>query len=245
MNYRTLALGSAIAAILVVGVGCASRLPRYEWHDAQTAIRTMTRRDRAIRTFSAACRILLESEGGRVELTGALVAKPPNRFRLRAWKFSQAVLDITLNEDGLFVLDKSRSGERIESLRRVNHARFIDAIALLPGFEHDAAWRTGAGTDDDEFAIMRPLPDQGSAIECAVDKNTLVRKRCVYRDDGGQVRQSLDFDGYALLGDTVWPTRVEGGGESGSFVLSFDRIDVNTELAPRAFDPPRRAVKQP
>jgi hypothetical protein len=38
---------------------------------------------------------------------------------------------------------------------------------------------------------------------------------------------------------------VEGSGESGSFVLLFDRIDVNVELAARAFDPPRRAVKQP
>ncbi len=243
MNSRVLA--SAIAAILVVGVGCTASLPRYEWHDSPSAIRTMARRDGVIRTFSAACRILLGSVGGRVELTGALVAQPPNRFRLRAWKFSQAVFDITLNEDGLFVFDKSRSSEENENLQRFNHARFVEAIALLPGFERDVAWRTVSDDGDDEFTIMRTLLDQGYTIECIVDKSTLLRKRCVYRDHEGRIRQSLDFDGYALLGDTVWPTRVEGVGESGSFVLSFDRIDVNSELAPRAFDPPRRAVKQP
>lgn len=244
MKSRTLASGSAIAAILVAGGGCASPPPRYAWQDTPTAIRTMSARDGAIQTFSAACRILLESESGRIELTGALVAQPPNRFRLRAWKFSQAVFDITLNEDGLFVLDKSRPSEASEKLQRIDPARFIESISWLPGFEHDAAWQIGAGTDD-EFTITRPLPDQGSAVECIVDKDTLVRKRCVYRDAGGHIIQSLDFDAYTLLGDTVWPMRIEGRGESGSFVLLFDRIDLNLELAVRAFDPPRRAVKQP
>ncbi len=245
MKDRTLALGSAIVAILVVGAGCASPLPRYEWHDAPTALRTMSRRDGGIRTFWASCRILLESGAGRVELTGALVAQPPRRLRLRAWKFSQAVLDITLNDDGLFVLDKNRSKNTSDNLQRVNHARFVEAIALLPGFERDAAWQAGENSDGDEFLITRPSPDQGGAIECTVDKDTLVRKRCVYRDDGGHIRQSLSFDAYAIVGDTVWPMHVEGSGESGSFALLFDRIDVNVELAARAFDPPRRAVKQP
>ena len=245
MKNRTLTLGGAIVAILVVGAGCATPLPRYEWHDAPTALRTMNRRDGGIQTFSASCRILLESGAGRVELTGALVARPPHRVRLRAWKFSQAVFDITLNDDGLFVLDKNQSKETSEKLQRINHARFVEAIALLPGFEHDGAWQTGAGSDGEEFTITRPSPDQGAALECTVARNTLLRKRCVYRNDGGHVRQSLSFHAYAIVGDTVWPMRVEGSGESGSFVLLFDRIEVNVELAARAFDPPRRAVKQP
>ena len=245
MKIRMLALDSAIVAILVVGVGCGTPLPRYEWHDAPTALHTMSRRDGGIRTFSSSCRILLESGAGRVELTAALVAQPPHHLRLRAWKFSQAVFDITLNDDGLFVLDKNQAKDASETLQRVNHARFIEAIALLPGFEHAAAWHTCARSDGDEFAITKPLPDRGAALECTVDKSTLIRKRCVYRDDGGHVRQTLSFDAYAIVGDTVWPMRVDGSGESGSFVLLFDRIEVNVELAARAFDPPRRAVKQP
>jgi len=244
MKNRTVVFGSVIPAVLVGGAGCASPLPRYAWHDAPTALRTMSRRDGGIQTFSASCRILLESDAGRIELTGALVAQPPHRLRLRAWKFSQAVFDITLNDDGLFVLDKNPSTEASEKLQRINHARFVEAIALLPGFERNALWQVRAGTDD-EFTITRPSPDQGAALECTVDKNTLVRKRCVYRNDTGHDRQSLSFDAYAVVGNAVWPMHVEGSGESGSFALLFDGIDVNVELAARAFDPPRRALKQP
>ena len=189
MRRHSMVLGSTLVATLVVGVGCTVPLPRYEWHDARTAVRTMSRRDVSIRTLSAACRILLESEGGRVELTGAFVAQPPHRLRLRAWKFSLVVFDVTVNDDGLFVLDNRRLTESSKNLQRVNHARFVEAITLLPGFELDETWQTGVGSENSEFTITRRLPDQGSAIECIVDKNTLVRKRCVYRDDGGHIVQ--------------------------------------------------------
>ena len=245
MTERTLLRGSLTAVILVAGAGCTSPLPRYDWHDAQTAFRIMTERESAIRTFSATCRILLESGNGRVQLTGALVAEPPDRLRLRAWKFSQTVLDITLNDDGLFVLQKGRSDDAKEKLEHVDHARFVEAISLMPGFERDAAWQAGREIDQDEFAITKPSSDDGPAIECIADKATLIRKRCLYRDDANRVRQSLSFDAYVHVDDTVWPMRVTGEGESGLFLLLFDRIDINAELAERAFVPPRRAVRQP
>jgi len=245
MTIRFLASCSMVAAISVAITGCASPLPQYAWKDAPTALRTMNERDGGIRTFSATCRMLLESGDGRVELTGAIVARPPHELRLRAWKFSQAVFDITLNEDGLFVLDRKQAKPASDKLKDVNHTRFVDAIALLPGFERDVEWQAETSSGGRTFTIRTGVAGDDAAMECTVDRRTLVKTGCVYRDDVGHVRQSLSFGDYVVVGDAVWPMRVEGNGESGSFVLLFDRIEINVELAARAFVPPRRAIRQP
>ena len=245
MSRRTLSLSLLGVVIALGAANCAGPLPTYSWQDGDTALGTMKRRDGSIQTMSASCRVLLESNGESVELKAGLVAQPPSHLRLRAWKLTQAVFDVTLRPDGLFVFDRGSNGDAKSNVRKVSHAQLVDAISLLPGFGLDD-WqvkdRAGAQAT---FEITRRLSEPSAVLQCEVDRRTLLRLQCTYRDDTGVVRQSLAFGDYAAVGDVVWPMRVEGRGESGAFTLLFDDGKVNVDLPERAFHPPRRAVRQP
>jgi len=240
----------AIACVLASAGGCATKrpaapLPRYAWDGAGAALRVMAERDGAIETFSASCDLLLEcDDGDRVALTAAIAAEPPDRLRLRAWKFSQAVLDITLNDDGLFLYRKQQGDASDARLKKLTEKRFVTVLELLPGFGQAEQWLPGDVGGDGSFTIVA-RSDAVSGIECVVDRATLTRRRCLYRDDDGAVAQTLTFEAYRPIGDIVWPMRLEVRGRYGHVDLEFDKVELNEALSPRAFKPPRRAVKQP
>ena len=244
--------GLALLALAALP-SCAATLPRYSWHGAQAAARTMTQRDDRIRSFSATCRLLFIANGGKVELSGVLIARPPSHLRLRASKLSQTVFDLTLTPDGLFVFDKRRHkhGSRKDgsTARLLTREGLIEAASLLPGFSPRKKWQRGPSGDShpdgDAFSRSRPLDARGSKITCSVDKDTLTTTRFDYLDDAGTTRQSITFSDYRSYRGVAWPIHVLGSGTAGTFEMRFDDVQINPELPARAFVPPRRAVKQP
>lgn len=231
--------------------GCAQSIPRISWEGPVQAMNIMSQRDRSIRSFSTTGRLRLLSKEGQIEFTTAIVAKPPSHLRMRAWKFSQAIFDITMNADGLFVWTKkgnaSDGGNAAtrSQVERLTHESLIQAASLLPGFCHYADWEF-VNVDDRTLLIQEKASHpQSGRLRCGIDKSTLTRTRCEYWDGQGESRQTLLFDQYRSFGDIVWPMHLEGSGEAGSFELVFDRVELNTDLPQRAFSPPRRAVKQP
>ena len=76
-------------------VGCAQEhLPTYPRLGPPQLITAMRDRSRAVRTVSASGIITLTRAGGEsVRLDGAIAMQPPDRARLRAWKFGRAVFD--------------------------------------------------------------------------------------------------------------------------------------------------------
>src|SRR5262245_46809970 len=102
--------GSAVGLLitLIFITGCASKgppLPKYDWVDSQNALRILHDRAESIKTVSGTATIDLENaEGDSVRFDGAVAMAPPDRFRMRAWKFNQAVFDLTLTPDGLWIL---------------------------------------------------------------------------------------------------------------------------------------------
>lgn len=247
MRYAGLSCYRLAALALILSGGCAGSLPRYTWSGGARAVDVMAHRDAGVRTFSTTCRILLKSAAGTVELTGVLIARPPNQLRLRAWKFSQAVFDITMNDDGLFVFQRERPDERSADagMSRLTRGGLLEAASLLPGFSTPSDWRVVSDSANDSFVVIRQPGDTNRAVECVIDKPTLTTSRCTYRDESGDARQTLLFEAYRKVGDAVWPGRVVGSGEGASFELLFDRVEINVELPERAFVPPRRAVRQP
>jgi hypothetical protein len=234
--------GCCVAPMLLAG--CAGPLPCYAWSGGANAMALMARRDAAIRTFSATCRLLLDSSAGKIELRGVIVAHPPDRLRIRAWKFSQAVFDVTMNPDGLYVFAKEQHDAASAELSRVTHRELADAATLLPGFSAKAAWRIG-DVGRGSFTRIRAVDQQKGVMACEVDKGTLTTRRCDFRATGGSVQQSLAFADYRIIGGVPWPMRVSGSGSGGSFLIVFDDVHLNEDLPANVFAPPRRAVKQP
>lgn len=244
MTHRAFACATA-AFSLLASAGCVRSLPTYTWVNSRTAIDVMTTRDADIDSFSATFRLLLQSGAGEIELTAVIVAQPPDNLRLRAWKFSQSVFDITLNPNGLFIFSKSNGQEGGMETERLTRDGLIEATAMLPGFFGEDGWRNVDDVDQDYFHRSRPIDKDGNAMRCTVEKLTLTTTRCDFLDESGVTRHSLRYSDYRAFGEALWPMRIEGVGPDESFKILFDRVELNPELSPRAFIPPRRAVKQP
>ena len=245
MMGRAFACGAAATFALNACVGCARPLPRHIWSGTHAALEVMAQRDAGIESLSATCRLRLLAAEGSVQLNGVLVVRPPQHFRLRAWKFSQAVLDITMNPDGLFVFSRRGRGDNAAPETRLTREALTQAVSLLPGFAGGGVWQVDDAPGAPVFSRSRPLPAGSGTLTCSIDKETLTTVGCYVRDDADAVRQRVDFHDYRVVGSVVWPMRLSGEGASGSFEVLFDRVEVNPELPQRAFVPPRRATKQP
>ena len=103
--------------VAIVLTGCAARqqvdanLPTYGRLDHAAALRVLAERAQSVRSVSAqAALTLTRADGQSVQLDGAVAMAPPGRVRLRAWKFNQAVFDLTLTPEGLWVLTPDDPG---------------------------------------------------------------------------------------------------------------------------------------
>ncbi len=245
MTYRITVFMSSITFTVMLAGGCMHALPHYTWHDTNTALSTMTARDNRIQTISTTFSLLLQSGKGQIELKGAIVARPPNHFRLRVWKLTRTVMDVTLNKDGLFVFTADRKDKSASPTDKLTHERLIEALSMLPGFGDMTTWKIGASTNQHGFALNKNTRLDHATLTCTVDKSTLTTSTCTYFDEQSKVRQVLTLDAYRPIHNIVWPMHVKGSGDGGDFEIHFSRVDINEELSKRAFVPSRRAKKQP
>ena len=69
--------------------------------------------------------------------------------------------------------------------------------------------------------------------------------RYVYETDDGRRQFELTLDRYREVNGVPWPHRLVATGTMGVVVIEQRNVEINGELAPNAFVPPRRAEKQP
>ena len=222
------------------------RLPPYAWADEQTALRDLAERSAAVRTASAACDLTLtRPDGESVRLDGAVALSPPDRLRLRAWKFSRAVFDLTLRPDGLWVLAPDDAGRRRQVLpAALDAATFGREWAFLFG-GFFAAPDLEAQVRGDELVVRRTLPD-GRSVVCDVDRATLTPRRYRMLDPAGQTRFTLVLEGYREFdGGLTFPTHFTATSDEGGIDVTLRDVELNQSLPDDAFVPPRRAERQP
>lgn len=144
-----------LAAFVAVGVGgCRQGQPvgsTEEAPGAGTSIHDVTARG----TVS----VVVESKDIDVDLDGVLLAQPPRAFRLRVWKLTRTVLDITLVDDQLWLYaDKELPAPLREKL--ANHG--ADQFARL---WDKAIQHLRVTTDKDPASSTIRLPDSKASIE--------------------------------------------------------------------------------
>lgn len=252
------------ASVLVLGVlaaGCAAPLPRHGALPPTEAMHILRERAARVATVSSRCRIVLtQRDGPSVELDGVLVARAPDHLRLRAWKLSQPVLDLTLRPDGLWLftaedrdragnprtgeLEGERAGAFAAALRDLTAPRVRYVWSILTGAFGEGTW-TASVWDDRRLRVVNDDPESGYAIACEVDRSTLTLHECSL--GGGEDAPSMivRWETYRRFGDIVWPLRMRMEGPAGAITVTMDDPVFNEELAHRAFDPPPRAVRRP
>lgn len=235
-------------AIVALG-GCAgppvTPLPTHEWIDAPHAMDTLRERATLIDTLSATCRLVLRSaDGETVRLDGAIVCRPPDRVRLRAWKMGQTVFDLLATPEGAWAWAPD-ADDPAAALREigVRADRLAEAMAYVTGGFVDGA--RVVGLTDDSLVVERPTAETGARVRGVIDRRTLTPREAILLDSAGRERYRLTFEDYVVIDSHLLATSMSGRGEEGRFSVRLDEIEVNVEPAEGAFVPAAGAVRLP
>jgi outer membrane lipoprotein-sorting protein len=238
---------SILFALLLLPLtgGCAHQpdLPTYPGLSDSAALKILADRGRSVHTVSGQGSLeLTQPDGQSIRLEAAVALRPPDHVRLRAWKFGQAVLDLTITPQGVWIVAPD-TGKRKERIRAssARAAEFAKAWSLFTLFD-----RPGVTTADrGQQTLVRQTSPGRPAILCYVDRPTLTPRRYEIQDDAGKTRFSLDLDHYANLQGIPWPRRMTAVGPNGKIVLDLRDLELNGDIPAGAFTPPPRAQRLP
>ncbi len=223
----------------------APPLPVYPGADDATALRILGQRADSIRSVTAKGSItLVRADGESVQFDGVIVMAPPDKLRLRAWKFSQAAFDLTLTSEGLWIMMPDDPSRR---------QKVLPATVSAEQFIREWRWLSGGFFSSSDLRIshrggsmlVKKTLEDGRELIAQVQQPTLVPERYRMLDEKGAERFSLTLQQYRDYGSNiVWPSKLIAESESGKILLDLREVEINAELAPRAFVPPRRAERR-
>lgn len=203
------------------------------------------RRVASIETLAAECRLTFHRPGkDSVSLQGALVAQPPDRLRLRAWKLGHAVLDLTVRPDGVWLWTAKRADEATRKLidGELSTGPWKSVwprLGSLLGEADVATTRTGPN----HFVVRGDLPDDGY-LEAEIDGPS--RTVLAYRlfDAAGKGLGVLQLDDYQSIANEPWPTHLEAKTDRGVLEVTLHEMSLDEPLPETAFEPPKRAKRR-
>jgi acyl-CoA synthetase (AMP-forming)/AMP-acid ligase II/outer membrane lipoprotein-sorting protein len=244
-------LRNAVCAVLLCIVllsftaGCAHQppLPTYSGISDAAALDVLARRAQSVHTMSGQGSLeLTQSDGQSIRLEAAVAMRPPDHVRLRAWKFNQAVLDLTILPQGVWIVAPA-GGKRKEQIlsSSARAAEFAKAWALFTLFGEPEV----TATDQGGQLLIRQQRSGHPTIICHVDRRTLTPRRYEIYDESGALRFSLDLDKYAEINGIVWPGRMTAIGPDGKIVLDLRDLELNSGIPSGAFIPPAGAQRLP
>jgi outer membrane lipoprotein-sorting protein len=238
--------GLCLLVLTAAVAGCAQqRLPTYPPMDAQASLHTLAERARLVHTVSGEGLITLRRPDGQsIRLDAAVAMRPPAETRLRAWKLGQAVMDLTLTPDGVWMLmpDDPQRAEQIRSTG-VSAAQLARTWSLLAqGFFDEPSLQ--AELHSQTLVLKRQLPNEPT-MTCEVERSTLTPRRYELLGKQGQKPFSLELHDYRQFGQVVWPMRLVADSDQGTIEIELRRVDINDPVPPGAFQPPRRAERLP
>jgi outer membrane lipoprotein-sorting protein len=234
----------AVACLPLISCRAPDPIPTYPLAPAAESFDRMQQRSAQMRDVSGEGEITLSSsDGNSVRFDAAFALAPPDRARVRAWKFGQAVLDLTVTQDGAWLF-LPRTDEHAASLRAAagDASRALhEWLALLSNRPDNGA--TNVQTTPTEFIVTRNAAE-GSTITSIIDRATLTPRQYIVRDDAGRRRFALALEAYRVAGSTVWPTKVKASAPNGKFIIELRDVLIN-QAPSRAFDHPARAERLP
>ena len=232
------------AGLLPLLSGCSSNeVPKQPWTNHETALAVMSRRAEALQTLSARCLLTLENSQGTVRFDSGLAMKRGGYVRMRAWKFNQAVFDLTVTPEGMFVIAPEDPADPGKALRaRMSAVRIARAFRIFGGdlFSSD---NVVVMDQRGPTFTFREAAGEDTTILCTVDRETLTAQKYELVDASGMTRFTLKLERYRRFGEAVFPMRIIGESGSGMFTAELEEVEVNQPLAPNSFIPPPRAEK--
>jgi hypothetical protein len=235
-----------MALCLVLAGGCATEHIRvYPPLSPTQSMELIDRRAARIHTVSTRADITLtRPSGDSIRLDAAMALQLPQFARLEAWKFGQAIFDLTLTPDGLWLI-APQQGDLRDKTRAAgaNTAQLLRQwIALMSG--SPGAQSPSVETRGDDLLLTTARKD-GMTLRCRVDRKTLAPRQYTLADQSGTVRFTLSLDHYAQFGDVIWPRRIRAVSDSGAILIEMFDVEINGAIPAGAFHHPSRAEKLP
>ncbi|MEM7626675.1 MAG: hypothetical protein AAF333_13860 [Planctomycetota bacterium] len=213
-------------------------LPTTVWYDVEEARQVLIERRESIANVQAQCSLIImpaDKSRSQQNLDGALVFDRRGNARLRTYKLGQVVFDLTLNSDGAWVAVSKELKDDADEARR-GLGQLADALpGLLRGPDFRDAQLVGTPPAGD---LRAAWPD----VQAVVDGRTLAPVRYTFTGEAAESVHRLETR-YTTYGDAVWLHELTAEGSFGKITLTLRNVELNGELNPRAFKPPRRAVK--
>lgn len=238
-----------LSLALVLLTGCHHEekefITQYPLTDTPTTLASLATRSKLLHTLSGEGLITLtRPNNDSIRLDAALVMRPPDQARVRAWKFGRAVFDLTITPDGVWAIVPDDPNRKVQiQTAGVTAAKLAKTWSLLAGgFFEDTHLATEI---QGEKLIIRRQSTTEPTVICEVDRATLTPRKYVMFDDAGKQRFSLTLDHYKQFDQIAWPTRLTAVNESGTVEIELQDIQINPDLPDSAFVPPHRAEKLP
>ncbi len=249
MSGYYFALRNCLLIAAMTLAGCRQEhLPTYPRQDEAATLHLLAERSNQVKTVSGSGTLeLFSPSGDGVQLDLAIALQPPDRARLRAWKFGSAVFDLTITPDGLWFESPRSSGvspqaDKIKSAG-MNAAQVARAWGLLSGaFFNDPDLTAKASAA--KLIVHRERPNE-PAVVCEVNRDTLMPRQYQMLDGTGKAHLTLSLDKYNQIKGIPWPMRITAVSDAGRMVVDLNEVELNADLAAGAFKPPPRAEKLP
>lgn len=213
--------------------------------DPRQVLAAIERRMDGVATLAAECQLTFHRpDKDSVKLEGALVAQPPDRLRLRAWKLGHAVMDLTVRPDGVWLWTAKRASEGVEKLisGELSAGPWRTVWPRLGSLLGDADATIDA-TGQRAFTVRGRLAD-GGMLEAHVDgpSATVTAYRLFAAD--GEALGRLRLDEYQTIAGEPWPTSLQAEASRGTLEITLRDLTLDEALPATAFQPPKRATRR-
>ncbi|MBS0197015.1 MAG: hypothetical protein JSR77_09670 [Planctomycetes bacterium] len=236
------ALCATLTGAVTLG-GCAAGLPTYPPMDDAGSLKLIAARLDSVKSISSVAELTLtNSQGQTVTLDGAFVAQPPDRARLRAWKFGSPVLDLTILTEGVWAYAVDREGLPATNMTSLPSAGVSQALGALSGSYFASAQCVKDESTDTTLVVIGPGFGQ-DGVRCDIQRRTLTPRR--FRLPGSGKEMELVLGQYTLEAGIAWPHRMEFRSPDGLIVIRLNDVELNGDVEKGAFVPPARATKLP
>lgn len=228
-------------AVLLSLAGCATKenIPVYPATQPSTVIAAIQSRSTSLHAATGKGAVSLSSpKRGSVRLDAAFVLAPPDRARVRAWKFNQAVFDLTVTGDGVWLYSpRDPSAENSSSNVGAGIRDWLKYLGV--GVPANSVVRS-----ETDRTLTLEASAQGGTLTTTLDRPTRTVRRYRLVDDHGVERFTLTLGQYRDFAGTIWPTKIEAKSASGTITVETSELQPNV-AASAAFTPPSRAKRLP
>lgn len=235
--------------------GCASKrqpplaVPSYQWINPQQGIHLVNQRATSLDTMFGVGDLTIDLPGTtdaqgkavkaqQLTLQVAVVALGNEHLRFRAWQKKKPVMDIAMNQQGMWVWtapgtsDLPLSYETMKLLPAVLRGNLPGGLRVV---KDGGAWVT----------LMENFSRPGRPVNYLLHKSTLTVRRYEFMDQQNHILEAINLENYEQIDMYPWPTQLTASSDAGSMQINFTDVQLNARLPQNAFEPLTQAAKLP